>query len=144
VYSLYLDWFCTLSAIFSHNNSNNNNLQFSIILKNEAIGLESLVHICGTATCIFQDLLQFQKVINWCLTSLGTIGINRGCWIGLCLRLKKNVMANEIAGCGGLIFFSLVISSVLIIYPPWFHELHVCIMAEGNDVNFFIDTNLTN
>jgi hypothetical protein len=53
-------------------------------------------------------------------------------------------MANEIAGCGGLIYFSLVIFNVLIIYPRWFDELHVCIMSKGNDVNFFIDTNLSN
>jgi hypothetical protein len=51
VYSLYLDWFCTLSVIYGHNN--NNNLQFSIILKNEAIGLESFVHIFGMACMNF-------------------------------------------------------------------------------------------
>jgi hypothetical protein len=38
-------------------------------------------------------------------------------------------MANEIAGCGAGIFFPLVIFCVLIIYPHWFHELHLCIMS---------------
>jgi hypothetical protein len=49
VYWLYVGWFCTLSVILGHNNNTNNNLQFSIILKNEAIGRERLVHIFGMA-----------------------------------------------------------------------------------------------
>jgi hypothetical protein len=44
----------------------------------------------------------------------------------------------------GLMFFPLVIFSVLIIYPQWFNELHVCIMSKGNAVNVFMDTNLSN
>jgi hypothetical protein len=43
-------------------NKNKNNLQFSIILYNEAIVLESFI----------QNFQQFLKRINWCLTSLGT------------------------------------------------------------------------
>ncbi len=89
MYSLYLVWFCTLSVIFSHNNSNNNNLQISIILKNEAIGLESLAHIFGTAHMHFSGFIAIPESNYLVPNQSGTIGINRGCWIGLCLRLKK-------------------------------------------------------
>jgi hypothetical protein len=60
VYSLYLVWFCTLSVIFGHNN-NNNNLQFSIILKNEAIVLESFVHIFGMACMHFPGFMAIPE-----------------------------------------------------------------------------------
>jgi hypothetical protein len=62
VYSLYLGWFCTLSVIFSHNNNNNNNnLHFSTILKNEAIVLESLIHIFGMAYMHFSGFMAIPK-----------------------------------------------------------------------------------
>jgi len=64
-YSSYLGWFRTLSVIFGHNN-NNNNVQFNIILKIEAIVLETFIKIFGMAG------------IHW-LTSLGTTVTNRGC-----------------------------------------------------------------
>jgi hypothetical protein len=60
VYSLYLGWLRTLSVIFGHNN-NNNNLQFSIILKNEAIGLESFLHIFGVAHMHFPGFMAIPK-----------------------------------------------------------------------------------
>jgi len=50
----------TLSVIFGHNN-NNNNLQFSIILKNEAIGLESFLHIFGVAHMHFPGFMAIPK-----------------------------------------------------------------------------------
>jgi hypothetical protein len=60
VYSLYLGWFCTLSVIFGHNN-NNNNLQFSIIFKNEATVLETFIHIFGMATMHFSGFTTNAK-----------------------------------------------------------------------------------
>jgi hypothetical protein len=61
VYSLYLGWFYTLSVILGHNNNTNKNLQFSIIFKNEAIGLESLVHIFGMAHMHFSGFMPIPE-----------------------------------------------------------------------------------
>jgi hypothetical protein len=60
VYSIYLAWFCPFSVIFGHNN-NNDNLHFSIILKNEAIVLESLIHIFGMALMHFSRIMAIPK-----------------------------------------------------------------------------------
>jgi hypothetical protein len=62
VYSLYLGWICTFSVIFGHNNNNNNTLHFSIILlKNEAIVLESFIHIFGIAHMHFSGFMAIPK-----------------------------------------------------------------------------------
>jgi hypothetical protein len=62
VYSLYLGWFCPFTVIFGHNNNNNNNnLHFSIILKNEAIVLESFIHIFGMTHMHFSRLMAIPK-----------------------------------------------------------------------------------
>jgi hypothetical protein len=60
VYSLYLGWFCTLSVIFGHNN-NINNLQFSILLKNEATVLETFIHIFDMAPMHFSGFTAIAK-----------------------------------------------------------------------------------
>jgi hypothetical protein len=60
VYSLYLGWICTFSVIFGHNN-NNNTLHLSIILKNEAIVLESFIHIFGMAHMHFSGFMAIPK-----------------------------------------------------------------------------------
>jgi hypothetical protein len=52
---------------------NKNKMLFGIILNNEAIMLESFIPIFCMAAHIFQNFEQFQKVINWCLNSLGGI-----------------------------------------------------------------------
>jgi hypothetical protein len=63
VYSLYLGWFCPFSVIFGHNNNNNNNnnLHFSIILKDEAIVLESSIHIFGMGHMHFSRFMAIPK-----------------------------------------------------------------------------------
>jgi hypothetical protein len=57
----YLGWFRTLSVIFGHNQYNNNNVQFSIILKTEAIVLENFIQIFGMAGIHFSEFLAIQK-----------------------------------------------------------------------------------
>jgi len=61
VYSLYLGWFYPFTVIFGHNNNNNNNLHFSIILKNEAIVLESFIHIFGMTHMHFSRFMAIPK-----------------------------------------------------------------------------------
>jgi hypothetical protein len=60
VYSLYVGWFCPFTVIFGHNN-NINILHFSIILKNEAIVLESFIHIFGMAHMHFSGFMAIPK-----------------------------------------------------------------------------------
>jgi hypothetical protein len=50
-----------LSLIFSHNNKNNTNLQFDIILSNEASALEASFRFLACHALIFQKNQQFQK-----------------------------------------------------------------------------------
>jgi len=61
-YPSYQGWFRTLSKKIIHtNNNNNNNLQFSIILKIEAILLETLIQIFGMASIHFSEFLANPK-----------------------------------------------------------------------------------
>jgi hypothetical protein len=60
-YPSYLGWFRTLLAIFGHNNNNNNIVQFNIILKTEAIVLETLIQIFGMAGIRFSEFLAIPK-----------------------------------------------------------------------------------
>lgn len=53
-------------------NKNLKNLQFSIILYNEAIVLRASFRILAWPALIFQNFQWFLKIINLCLTSLGT------------------------------------------------------------------------
>jgi len=57
-YPSYLGWFRTLSVVLGHNN---NNVQFSIILKTEAIVLESFIQIFGMAGIHFSEFLAIPK-----------------------------------------------------------------------------------
>jgi len=50
----------TLSLIFCHNNINNN-LQFDIILSNEAIALESFIQIFGMSCTYFSEKSAIPK-----------------------------------------------------------------------------------
>jgi len=59
-YPSYLGWFCTLSVIFRHNN-NNNNGKLTIILKTEAIVLETFIHIFVMASIHFSKFLAIPK-----------------------------------------------------------------------------------
>jgi len=43
------------------NSNNNNNLQFNIVLHNEAIVLESFIQICGMACTYFSKKLAIPK-----------------------------------------------------------------------------------
>jgi hypothetical protein len=61
-YPSYLDRFRTLSLIFGRNKKkNNNNVQFSIILKTKAIVLESFIQIFGMAGIHFSEFLAIPK-----------------------------------------------------------------------------------
>ncbi len=50
-----------LSVIFGHNNNHNNNVQFSIILKTEAIVLETFIQIFGMTSIHFSEFLAIPK-----------------------------------------------------------------------------------
>jgi hypothetical protein len=54
--------FPTLKVNLRHNN--NNNVQFSIVLKTEAIVLETLIQIFGMAGINFSEFLAIPKVIS--------------------------------------------------------------------------------
>jgi hypothetical protein len=57
-----LGLFCTLSVIFGQYNNHNNNLQFSIMQKkNEAIVLQSFIHIFGMAGIHFTKFVANSK-----------------------------------------------------------------------------------
>jgi isocitrate dehydrogenase kinase/phosphatase len=62
-----------LSLIFSHNNKNNTNLQFDIILSNEASALESFIQIFGMSRTYFSEKSAIPKKITMKYSTLYVI-----------------------------------------------------------------------